>query len=170
MHEPPDRPPTTNVGQPVSVQAQQFLDAVEDALAVTSYRDRTPLPAIGDSPPVPQPGRLPMSQQAVDLNATLLSSSVVIGMLGAAGTGVLWASGHADPTVIAWICGCAAAVPAALAIPVLALKALMRSAKEVVEAAPPVHHHVYEGSVYQDQREIRSKNTGVYVRTNNEIN
>jgi hypothetical protein len=178
MPELPARLPTTTVGQPVAPhhpsvdeRARQMVDAVDAALAQqpTFYRDHTDTPEIGDTPPVPQPGRPPMSQRAVDLNTTLLSSSVVIGMLGVAGTGVLWASSQANPTVIAWMCGCAVGVPAALAVPVLALKALMKGAKQVVEAAPPVHHHTYEGSVYQDQREVHSKNTGVWARTNNEI-
>ncbi|GAA1377953.1 hypothetical protein GCM10009612_78330 [Streptomyces beijiangensis] len=55
----------------------------------------------------PLRGRPPMSQRAVDLNTTILSSSVAIGMGGLAVTGALWASSQANPTVIAWICGCA---------------------------------------------------------------
>ena len=94
--------------------------------AIPSHKDG---PRIGHTPPVQQPGRPSMSQRAVDLNTTLISSSVVIGMTGAAATGVLWASGHANATVIGWICGCIVAAPAVIAIPILALKGLVKSAK-----------------------------------------
>jgi hypothetical protein len=37
-------------------QAQYLIDAVNDALQTpTHYRDDTPVPAKGDTPPVPQP-------------------------------------------------------------------------------------------------------------------
>jgi len=160
-------------------EVTKLANAVEEALAgemQTTARSEDPdVPSfadgvrIGTAPPMAQQGRPPMSQRAVDLNTTILSSSVVIGMLGVAGTGVLWASSQANPTVIAWMCGCAVGVPAAFAVPVLALKALMKSAKQVVEAAPPTIHQYYNGNVTQDQREIHASAKGVWVRTKNEI-
>lgn len=175
----PDNTPTApQAGQPtVDDNARKFLADLESAYAAqrtqfpTHYRDDTKPPAIGTAPPVPQPGRPPMSQKAVDLNTTILSSSVLTAVLGGAATAVLWASGQANPTVIAWACGCAVAVPAALAIPVLALKSLMTSAKEVVQAAPPEHHHHYSGHVYQDNRQnhLHTDTRGLIAVTRNEL-
>jgi hypothetical protein len=157
-------------------EVQKLANAVEEALAGemrTSYRSDNPdVPSwqegsrIGTTPPVQQPGRAAMSQRAVDLNTTILSISVLTASLGGAASAILWATSYADPTVIKWICVCAVAVPAALAIPVLALKGLMKSAKEVVQAAPPQHHHHYNAPV--DQREIHSRTSGVWVRNNNQ--
>jgi hypothetical protein len=151
--------------------AQAFNQALDQATAApTRYKDASPVPAIGAAPPVAQPGRPPMSQRAVDLNTTILSSSVVVAAVGGSTSAILWASGQADPTVIGWICGCVIAVPAVLAIPVLAIKSLMKTAKDVVEAAPPVHHHHYSGNVYhQDQRTTHSKNTGLVAINRNDL-
>lgn len=173
-HQQPHAP---TAGQPtINPAAQAFLNDVESAFThkqaapvATSYRDPNPIPAIGTTPPVPQPGRPPMSQRAVDLNTTILSTSVLVAALGGAVSAALWASGKADPTVIAWICAGIVAVPAALAIPVLALKGLMKSAKEVAQAAPPIHNHHYTGNVYQDHRQVQNKNTGVWVHTRNQL-
>lgn len=159
-------------------QVKKLASAVEEALVNelrSSYRNEDPdVPSwtdgarIGTAPAVPQSGRPPMSQRAVDLNTTILSSSVAIGMLGVAGTGVLWASSQANPTVIAWICGCAVGLPAAFAVPVLALKGLMKGAKQVAEAAPPTIHQHYTGNVIQDQRQSHIRTSGVWAKTNYE--
>ncbi|WP_329376066.1 hypothetical protein [Streptomyces sp. NBC_01483] len=158
--------------------ARAFLTEVEEALAEaarpeksipTFYKDNTKPPAIGTTPPVPQPGRPPMSQKAVDLNTTILTSSVFTAALGGSATAILWASGQANTTVIGWICGCVVAVPAVLTIPVLALKSLMKAAKDVAEAAPPVHNHHYNGDVYQDHRSTSSKTTGIVAINRNEF-
>ena len=164
--------------------AQAFLADIESIMATrptaTSVRIEDPNipswqdgPRIGTTPPVTdQPGtrRPPMSQRAVDLNTTLLSASVVITAVGGATSGVLWASGHANPTVIGWVCACIVAVPAALAIPVLALKGLMKSAKEVVQAAPPTITNHYSGTVHQDRRQthVNTKTVGVIAYTRNQ--
>lgn len=138
--------------------------------SIPSWQDG---PRIGTTPPADQPGarRPPMSQRAVDLNTTILSSSVLVAVIGGAASAFMWASGHADPTVIKWICVCAVAVPAALAIPVLALKGLMKSAKEVVQAAPPEIHQHYSGHVYQDNRQnhLHTDTRGIVAVTRNEL-
>jgi hypothetical protein len=139
-----------------------------DDPSVPSWQDGS---RIGTTPPVPQPGRAAMSQRAVDLNTTILSSSVLVAVIGGAASAFMWASGHADPTVIKWICVCAVAVPAALAIPVLALKGLMKSAKEVVQAAPPEIHQHYNGHVHQDNRQnhLHTETSGLIATTRNEL-
>lgn len=168
LPEPTARQPhAPQAGQPtIDHQAQQLINAVEDALQTpTAYRDPSPIPTHGPTPPVTQPGRPPMSQRAVDVNTTILSTSVLTAVLGGSATAVLWASGHADPTVIGYIC----AAPAALAIPVLALSRLAKRAKETVEAAPPVIHQHYNGTVIHDERTVHSKNTGLWASTRNQL-
>ncbi|MFI8351302.1 hypothetical protein [Streptomyces sp. NPDC085596] len=117
-----------------------------------AHRDETPLPPYGAAPPVPQPGRAPMSAKAVDDAARMLSASVLVAVTGGSGTALLWASGHANPGVIAVVFG----APTAL---VLALGRLARRARGVL---PEQHHHHYAGPV--DQRTINNRPAGVWVR------
>lgn len=196
MNQPGHRPqPTaTTAGQPHPTDRTELLKLageVDDALAqaiaeetqrrqqtairvtdpdIPSWRDGA---RIGTTPPVTnQPGsrRPAMSQRAVDLNTTILSTSVVIASIGGAATGILWASHYANPTVIQWICGCAVAVPAAFAVAALAFKGLMKSAKQVVEAAPPTINQHYRGTVHQDNRQqhLHTRTTGVIAYTRNQ--
>ncbi|MET9053281.1 hypothetical protein ABZW50_19265 [Streptomyces bacillaris] len=160
----------TTAAPHIDAQLQQFRAAVEQATRTpTHHRDPTELPDIGPTPPVPQPGRPPMSQRAVDLNTTILTSSVLTTALGGSTTAILWASGHANPTAIAWICGSIIAVPVALTLPVLALKGLMKGAKEVAQAAPAPTHHHYNGNVTVDQRAIHATTRGVIANTRNQM-
>ncbi len=157
----PHQPTAEKAGQPaLDDQARQFLAAVEDAMRTpTSYRDETPVPAIGSALPVPQPGRPPMSQKATDASALMLSAGIASLPLGAAVTGILWASGGADPVVVGMICG----APAAL---ILALSRLVRGVKQ---AAPDVHHHHYNGDVLQDYRQTTTHTRGVIAHTRNQL-
>jgi hypothetical protein len=127
----------------------------------TNFRDDTPIPQYGATPPVPQPGRPPMSQSAVDASTMMLSGSVLTAVIGGSVTAVLWASGNADPVVVGFIC----AAPAAVAAPILAVGRMLRRAKEV---APDVHHHHYSGHV--DQRTVQNKNVGfgAWVKNTNQ--
>jgi hypothetical protein len=127
-------------------------------------------PRIGTTPAITnQPGsrRPAMSQRAVDLNTTILSSSVLVASLGGATCAVLWASSVANSTVIQWICGCAVAVPTALAVAALAFKSFMKSAKEVVAAAPPQINQYYSGHVDQRTTQLHSSTRGVIAVTKN---
>jgi hypothetical protein len=169
---PHQQPTATPAGHPeTAAAAKAFLADIESIMArPTSFRDESPVPPIGTTPPVTdQPGtrRPPMSQRAVDLNTTILSSSVLTAMLGGATSAVLWASGHANPEVIAWVCACVVAVPVAITLPVLAFKSLMKSAKEVVAAAPPVIHQHYNGYVDQRSTHLNSQTRGVIAVTKN---
>jgi hypothetical protein len=130
-----------------------------DRLIATAFRDETPLPQYGATPPVPQPGRPPMSQKAVDLSTVMLSASVATIPPGAIAIGAMLASGYANPTVIGMIC----AAPAAIAVPIFAVARLLRGVKD---ATPDVHHHHYSGHV--DQRTVQTKTTGLWARTNNQ--
>ena len=131
--------------------------AVDDALRQTFHRDDSPLPAIGTAPPVPQPGRPPMSSKAVDDSVRMLSASVLIATGGGATTAILWASGYANPTVIAVVFG----APTALVL------ALGRLAKRAKQAMPDQIHHHYSGPV--DQRTTHSSTRGVWAKTNNQL-
>lgn len=156
----PQQPTATPAGQPtIDDQAQKLLDAV-DAIyhGPTSHRDNTPLPAIGPTPPVPQPGRPPMSQRATDISGVMVASSIPTFALGATATGILWASGKADPAVIALIC----AAPTTL---VFALSRLVKGVKQAVEAAPAEHHHHYAGPVHHQT--VNTQTRGVWAKTTN---
>ncbi|MEG8275755.1 hypothetical protein [Streptomyces sp. AHA2] len=130
--------------------------AVRDTIRQTSYRDETPIPQYGTTPPVPQPGRPPMSAKAVDDTARMLGASVLIATSGGATTAVLWASGYANPAVVALVFG----APTALA---LAIGRVMKRAKDTT---PDVHHHHYAGPV--DQRTVHSRTRGVWAKTTNQ--
>lgn len=176
----PHQPTAPHTGQPTTIDdnAAKFLADLESAYNAqhtqipTSYRDTTPTPAYGPTPPITdQPGarRPPMSQRAVDLNTTLLSTSVLVTAGGGATSAILWASGQASPTVIGWICGCVIAAPALLAVPILALKSLAKSAKEVVQAAPPEIHQHYNGPVTQTRTTINADSHGLIAVTRPEL-
>jgi hypothetical protein len=124
----------------------------------TNFRDDTPIPQYGATPPVPQPGRPPMSSKAVDDTARMLGASVLIAVSGGSTAGILWASGYANPAVVALVFG----APTALA---LAIGRFMKRAKE---AAPAEIHQHYTGTVYQDQRHTHSSTRGVWAKTNNQ--
>ncbi|MFJ9985321.1 hypothetical protein ACIQUD_15035 [Streptomyces globisporus] len=151
-------------------EVRKLAHAVETALTAelaTYHRDTTPLPAVGPTPPVEQPGRPAMSQRAVDRNTTILTSSILTAVAGGAVSLILWTSGQANETVIAWICGGIIAVPVALTLPVLALKGLMKSVKDVAEATPqPVTNH-FHGNVHHDTRNVTSTTRGVIANTRN---
>ncbi|WP_239072292.1 hypothetical protein [Streptomyces bauhiniae] len=86
----------------------------------------------------------------------MLSASVLIAVTGGSGTAILWASGHANPAVVAAVFG----APTAL---VLALGRLARRTRGVL---PDQHHHHYAGPV--DQRTVTSKTTGLIAKTTNQ--
>lgn len=114
----------------------------------TSFRDDSPLPAVGSTPPVAQPGRPPMSQAATDASGLMLAAGVSSLGVGGAISLVLVASGAADPVVVGVVC---ASPPVLL----FALKSVLKTAKQ--EAAPTEVHHHYTGPVTQDHREVTNK-------------
>ncbi|MGW0948542.1 hypothetical protein ACWD4O_39130 [Streptomyces sp. NPDC002623] len=174
-HLPP--PTATQAGQPLLNPADQSqIDRIADAFnqaidqatsAPTAYKDPTPVPAIGTAPPVPQPGRPPMSQRAVDINTTMLSAGVTSVLVSGGVSLVLWASGHADPTVV----GLIVAIPPVCAIPIVAIASVLKRAKQVVQSAPAEHHHHhYNGAhVHQDHRSTHTETRGVWAKTNNRL-
>lgn len=139
--------PTPLTDEAAALEARRIIDAAYRP-APTSFRDDTPLPVVGTTPPVPQPGRPPMSQAATDASALMLSGSVLTMAVGGTGSLVMYASGYADPIVCAIVFG----APAAL---VLALSRLMRRAKDVL---PSEHHHHYRGPVTQTHQTVHNEN------------
>ncbi|WP_406316969.1 hypothetical protein [Streptomyces sp. NBC_00118] len=129
---------------------------ITDAYRPTAYRDDTPVPTHGTTPPVAQPGRPPMSQGATDASVLMLAGGTATAMVGGTAAVLMYVSQFADPVV----CGLVFGAPTAL---VLALGRLAKKARP----APDVHHH-YEGPVYQDQRNVHSRTTGVWAKTNNQ--
>ncbi|MGW3955161.1 hypothetical protein ACWEKM_30445 [Streptomyces sp. NPDC004752] len=122
----------------------------------TAHRDDTPVPAYGSAPPVAQPGRPPMSQGATDASVLMLAGGATTAMVGGTAAVLMYVSQYADPIVCAIVFG----APTAL---LLALAKLAKRAKP----APEIHQH-YEGPVYQDQRNVHSRTTGVWAKTNNQ--
>ncbi|MFC9285385.1 hypothetical protein [Streptomyces sp. NPDC057052] len=127
-----------------------------DRLLATAFRDDTPIPAIGSTPPVPQPGRPAMSSKATDDSVRMIAFGGMTLMMCAGGGIVMVTSEFADPAVIGMIC----AAPAVVALPILAVARLLRGARP----EPEVHHH-YEGTVLQQT--THSRNTGLWARTDN---
>ncbi|MEU6301700.1 hypothetical protein [Streptomyces chartreusis] len=135
-----------------AVEARRII---ADAYRPTAYRDDTPAPAYGTTPPVAQPGRPPMSQGATDASVLMLAGGTATAMVGGTAAVLMYVSQFADPLV----CGLVFGAPTAL---VLALARLAAKAKP----DPDVHHH-YEGPVYQDRRNVHTRTTGVWAKTNN---
>lgn len=158
---PEPRPPAASSDAVIEEQASRLLAALDAIVEQpTAYHDHTPTPAIGTAPPVPQPGRPPMSQKAVDASTIMLSAGAASLPVGAVTIGIMLASGHADPIVIAVLC----AAPTVL---VLALARLMKRAKETVQAAPAEHHHHYGAPVRQEFRSVRNETRGFGRSTTN---
>lgn len=164
-HNTTHQPTTTAPADARKADAAAFLAAVEDALHAganttpTAYRDETPVPAIGTTPPVAQPGRPPMGSKATDDSVRMIAAGFLTLCTGAAASGVLHYSGDADPVVI----GLIAVAPISIAVPILALSRLMRRATQAAEAAPATHHHHYAGTVQQDHRTVNQRTSGVWV-------
>lgn len=160
MNQLPEQPAET-AGQPaLDDQARMFLAAVEDAMRTpTSYRDDSPVPAIGSAPPVEQPGRPAMSKGATDASVLMMAGGFLSLCLGAAVSAVLHFSGNANETVVIAVC---AGPPAGF----LALKSLVKGIKQ---AAPDTHHHHYNGNVHQDYSTVNTNTRGVWAHTRNQL-
>jgi len=136
----------TNPTTPALTDEAAALEA--ERIITTAFRDPTPVPAVGTTPPVAQPGRPPMSQGATDASVLMLSGSVLTVAVGGTSSLVMYASGYADPVVCAIVFG----APAVL---VLALSRLLGRAKN---ALPAEHHHHYNGPVTQTHQTVTNQN------------
>lgn len=161
----PEPPAASAAGQVAPTDAdreriRRLMAAVDEINTPTSFRDPAPIPAVGPTPPVTQPGVPPMSQQATDIGRAAMYCGLATVPPGLVATLILVASEHADPTVIAWIC----AAPAAIAVPILALSRLLKAAGQAV---PPEHHHHYSGPVQQHSQTVTNGNRWLGRSTTN---
>lgn len=141
--------------------ARDLINAVEEALTTpTAYRDHGPTPSIGEAPPVPQPGRPPMSQRATDASALMLAAGVASLPIGGATSLVLYTLGHVDPVALA----IGAAAPVAL---VLAVGSLIRAAGRGMQGIGAEHHHHYAGPVHQEHHTLSTQTRGLIAKTIN---
>lgn len=141
--------------------ARDLIEAVNEALQpATAYRDPSPTPVIGTAEPVAQPGRPPMSQRATDASTLMLTAGLATVPPGLIAIGLLVASDYADPAVIGMIC----AAPAIIAVPVLAIARLLRSAQGVV---PAEQNHYYNGPVSQQHHTVSTQTRGLFAKTIN---
>jgi hypothetical protein len=101
-----------------------------------------------------------MSQRATDTSVLMLAGAGSASMVSVSAGILMYLSQYADPVV----CGVVLGTPTVV---VLALCRLVRRAKEVVEAAPPVIHHHYKGTVIQDNSEVTTHTRGIIARTHN---
>lgn len=145
----------------MTTDADRLIAAVNEALEpATAYRDPTPLPTVGPTPPVAQPGRPPMSQRATDASALMLTAGLATVPPGLISIGLLIASDYANPAVIGMIC----AAPAVVAVPVLAFARLCRTAQGIV---PAEQHHHYNAPVHQEHHTVSTQTRGLIAKTIN---
>jgi len=132
--------------------------AVENAIEEAKRHGASPHGVIGSASPVAQPGRPAMSQRATDASVMMITAGFLSLCVGIAGSAVLYFSGTANPVVVGLLC---AAPPAAF----LSVRGLMKGLKRLI---PDQIHNHYEGTVYQDQRNVRTSTRGVWAKTNNQ--
>lgn len=149
----PARPAMTDAA--AAIEAKRIIDE-----AVLSFRDTSPVPAIGSAPPVPQPGRPPMSQKATDASALMLSAGVASLPIGGMTSLVLYTLGTVDPVSLA----IGAGAPVAL---ILAVGALIRSAGRAKAYAHTETHHHYSGPVHQHTQTVTSHSSWLGKSTTN---
>ncbi len=156
----PEPPAAPAAGQAhIDDNARKLLAAVEEAMqAPTSYRDDSPIPRYGNTPPVAQPGTPAMSQRTTEVTRAVMYCSLATVPPGLITVAVMVASEHANPTVIGMICS----APSAIAVPILAIARLIRRAGE---AAPTEIHQTYTGNVHQETRITHTR--AVWSKTNN---
>ncbi|MFE3484785.1 hypothetical protein [Streptomyces griseus] len=155
----PEQPVAGQPDATIRRTADQLVAAINEIQTEqpTSYRDETPLPAVGHTPPVQQPGPPPMSQWAIDASGVLKAVSVASLPIG----GALWIVGQVEP----WALGIIFGSPAVAA---LAVARLVAKVKDANQAAPqPVTNH-FHGPVTSTTRTVTSTTRGVIANTRNQ--
>ena len=147
-----------------TVEARRLLDTAfpeKAPLAPTSYRDTTPVPKIGDTPPVPQPDHRIVPPWAAGI--AVASIGVGAGVTGAGCGAWLVLQGLSSITLMGVLAG---------TLPFAGLAAVITAAGMAISRARAVisttHHH-YEGDVTQNIENHTTANTrGMFARTVNE--
>lgn len=143
--------------------ARLIAEGLSDRTPVaTFYKDMTPPPATGDTPPVPQAGRAAMSQKATDISGIVTAVGITSMPVSGGISLVMWTVGHVDPFVVGIVC----VAPVAF---LGALSRVFKRAKETVAAAPPMIHQHYAGDVHMDNSTHSIKTTGLNAQTKNDI-
>jgi hypothetical protein len=156
---PEPTPTAPTVGQATTPLTDAVIEAaVDNAILQARLHDTSPKAVIGNAPPVAQDGRPPMSQGATDASVLMLAGGAATSMVGLTTAVVMYVSQYADPVV----CGIVFGAPTAVVL------ALGRLAKRAKGALPNEHHHHYEGTVYQDQRNVQNSTRGVWAKTTNQ--
>jgi len=156
----PEQPVAGQPDPTIRRDADQLVAAVDEALLarqVTSYRDTTPLPAIGSTPPVQQPGQPAMSQWATDASGVLKAVSIAPLPIGVG----VWLVGQVDPLTLGIIFG-------SPVLAALALARLVAKVKDANQAVQPVVQH-FHGTVHHDTRTVTSTTRGVIANTRNQL-
>lgn len=157
----PEQP--VHAGQPdttIRRNADQLMAAINEIQIEkpTSYRDTTPLPAVGPTPPVQQPGQPAMSQWATDASGVLKAVGVVSLPIGIG----VWFVGQVDPLALGIMLGSPVAA-------ILAAARLVAKVKDANQAGPaPVTNH-FHGAVHHDERTVTSTTRGVIANTRNQL-
>lgn len=153
----PEQPVAGQPDPAIRRNADQLMAAINEIQIekATSYRDETPLPAVGPTPPVQQPGPPPMSQWAIDASGVLKGVGAVSIPIGVG----VWIVGQVDPLTLGIILGSPAAVA-------LAVARLVAKVKDANQAVQPVVQH-FHGTVHHDERTVTSTTRGVIANTRN---
>ncbi|MGW9299613.1 hypothetical protein ACWHA3_02145 [Streptomyces cyaneofuscatus] len=150
----PEQPVAGQPDPTIRRNADQLMAAINEIGQATSYRDETPLPAVGPTPPVPQPGPPPMSQWAIDASGVLKGVGAVSIPIGIG----VWIVGQVDPLTLGIIFG-------SPAVAALAVARLVAKVKDANQAAPqPVTNH-FHGNVHHDERTVTSTTRGIIANT-----
>ena len=154
----PEPPAATAAGQAANPLTDAVIQAaVDNAIEKARQHDTTPQVVIGTAPPVPQPGRPPMSSKATDDSVRMICFGGMTLFTCGGVSLVMVTSEFADPTAIGVFFG-------GLAVLALAIARLLRRAGQATPAE--IHNH-YDGTVYQDHSETHTSTRGVWAKTNN---
>ena len=153
--------------------ADQMLAALNAAIArekqQTSYNDpdlpsHKNGPQIGTTPPVPQPDSRIVPPWALGLAVGSIGVGAGITGLGCG----IWLACKGLSSVIHSLSTVTLAGVLTVAIPfagaAMLATAIGGAISKARQAAPPQEHNYYNGTVNQDRRNVRTKNTGVWVR------
>lgn len=153
----PEQPVAGQPDTTIHDNADQLMAAINEIQVekATSYRDDTPLPAFGPTPPVQQPGPPPMSQWAIDASGVLKGVGAVSIPIGVG----VWIVGQVEPLTLGIIFG-------SPAVAALAVARLVAKVKDANQNAQPVVQNYY-GNVHHDTRTVTSTTRGVIANTRN---
>lgn len=156
----PEQPVAGQPDPSVRRNADQIMAAINEIQIekATSYRDTSPLPVVGPTPPVPQPGPPPMSQWAIDASGVLKGVGAVSIPIG----GALWIVGQVEPLTLGIIFGS----PAVAALAVARLVAKVKDANQ--NTPQPVTQNLYGPvTVHHDERTLNADARGIWAKTTN---